>query len=464
MRWSLLAVGLVTACVTSPFSGTQIQPQRVTSVEFTGKAAPKARLSVAIQALEANGTWTTLGSSPVDADGNWQVPTQVASHYFEPCNRAVFQAVPSDGNAALPGISGPCVQNVNVLPADYSKCRTDLIVLTRPGVSPTQHTGDLTIIGQPQAEQYACYQTIDGNLTVKGGQTGELTLSHLQHVTGDVSVELHHFKVVTPAATTFVLNKFSAPALTQIDGDLTLTAFDDDHFNIVSFDFGLASLTNLGGSVVIDNQGGIDHYHALANLLSIPGDLSIEWTSSDFIESSLLPKLAHVGGDVSIHPEGNLQVVLESLATVDGSLTIDGSNGDWVQPYKVMKNLTTVGGDLTLNSFAVACGVPTFPSLSSVGGQLNLTGEAPRGTFGVPGLNVGALGLTGTAVKALPLPAGFALAPTGSVTIQSNPNLCQCQVDDFVAQLAATGWTGTAATPNNGTAASCAPCPAPSCL
>jgi hypothetical protein len=149
---------------------------------------------------------------------------------------------------------------------------------------------------------------------------------------------------------------------------------------------------------------------------------------------------------------------------VDGSLTIDGSNGDWFPPYYVMNSLTTVGGDLTLSSFAVACGIPTFPSLSTVGGQLNLTGEAPRSTFGVPGLSVGSLALSNTADKALPLPAGFTLAPTGAVTIQSNPNLCQCQVDDFVAQLAATGWTGMAAISNNGTAVSCAPCPPPSCL
>ena len=96
--WSFWLSGVAalatTSCVTSPHSKIAVQGDVIT---FTGLYPYASGLGVKVQVEEANSSFTTLATAPVQTDNSWSVSVTVPDSYFAGvCTHANFRVVTNE--------------------------------------------------------------------------------------------------------------------------------------------------------------------------------------------------------------------------------------------------------------------------------------------------------------------------------------------------------------------------------
>lgn len=146
---------------------------------------------------------------------------------------------------------------------------------------------------------------------------------------------------------------------------------------------------------------------------------------------------------------------LESLITVGGELRVTDSY--LVPGSTCFESVASVGGDLVLSSLAGLITVDSFgpqlPSLTSVGGTLDIEGASGFTDLDLigasAGLWLGGLSLDGNGSLVDATAPLLAVDSSGSIAITNNASLCQSDAQAFVAAQAAAGWAGVATVSGN---------------
>ena len=525
---AMLLVLDCTWCVTSPRSHTGVDTGADGStVTFTGVVAGSRGQTVVVQVRDPNGNWVSVGSAPVPPNGQWSVAAHVpGADWSVPCGVAVFQAVLDRAggaqNVPLTGLDGPCAAAVGPLPAPgadptaydnaLAACATTTFVVHKDGapVTGAVFDGNLSIVGQSQADLYACVSTVNGNLALAGDDSlagavpavpsltlvgganahlqNALSLPNLMTVTGDTTVTLANIEVADPQhqQVDWVTNALDTPRLASIGATLTLVTQSrplnggEDPIQNLEYSFGLGGLTTVQ-NLVFDQPFENRHPGGLGALTAIPGNVDITWEMGEVHlgqsgaygdGEDFLTSLTSIGGHFNFTIRGgNLNQLFPRLGTVAGDLTL--SAGGTYQPLggSILGALTQVGGVFTLN--ADFCGGPQFAQLAQIGG-LTLSGRSFGSPIGTTPLRIGSSGIIfdGTANSGFPFATTPNITATAPVTMTNNASLCVCQVTSFEQALQAQGWSGLFAGAGNGTASTCpsAPasgppllCPAPAC-
>ncbi|HWA78148.1 MAG TPA: hypothetical protein VG937_37690 [Polyangiaceae bacterium] len=486
-------------CVTSPVSDSMASTNVMT---FEGYYSHTSASSVSIYGIEpSNQSLSWLGNASVGADDSWRTTVNVPARFWPSlCAAAAFQVFPKGSNQSIVGINQTCLANLppNPTSADYAKCRADPILVT---LAATYH-GNLSISGASQAGQFQCVTEVDGDLTIIGGGVPSsqvylagvsVALPNLQRVRGSLSVNTDHAATISLPALTEVggalnvsLNRFwsvsgnpptyatlvgqlAAPALTSVGGDIALHALKDSGVSGgsgVAYDFGLDAVTSAGANVLVDQPHLPGTPKGLRNLVSVPGNLTVQQPTADFYDDQLLPLLQSVGGSLTVTTNPFFRYFLPALSTVSGNVTFTGSAGTSTIRDSVAPLLTSVGGNLTLERYRTeSCSA--LGSLTHVGGTFRVDGGGLRGYYGVstvPGPQFGAIEISGAQGSVIPFYPGVTVNGAGPVGFTNNSELCSCQVADFGAGLATGGWSGALTNTGNGSAVTCGTsCPHTAC-
>ena len=318
---------------------------------------------------------------------------------------------------------------------------------------PTQHVGDVTIADAADQDQWACLQSLTGNLSVPDSSLAVVELPQLTSVTGDVSLVYSRPGIDTEEDT----REIHAPVLADITGSLTIASpFPPANSQLVSMNVGLNALTTVGGDLAIDVDASNVTLQGLDGLISVPGHFTLVTGQGDTTMWSFLQSLSSVVGDLHVDIGNTSLGVLPALVSVGGDFEhIDGDILITDNVSDGYHSLASVGGDMTFSGTQVngpgTFGV--FNSLATVGGVLTYSQVTPFDSIdlGVPGLLVG--GLTVTDNSALTLFGGgnITVVNDGPVTVTNNASLCAASVDAFAASLA--GWNGVLT--NSGNTGAC---------
>lgn len=501
------AACLLAGCVVSPESHTLVNSG--TSVTFTGRTVALdglllfIPLQVFVDYQDASGAFVQIGSALVPPNGFFAVTATVPKGAWSgaPCGQATFRVRDSFGGIYT-GLDRECLDNP---PGPGAACTTQLFVLQRR----VTYSGDLTLLGQSDANNYQCLNTVEGNLTIVGGQTDvgggffapglSFSLPQLRNVTGDLSIDgdrteqlslplltsvggglhvtLNSFETMSGTTHSWTLNAIDAPRLASVGAaaDL-LTAKHHTGGFTPRFDFAMPALTSVGTGLTIHHPVFPGSVSGLPGLTSIPGDLLFDYGTSDLnsaddpstpAHEGILPLLATIGGNAELVLPFNANFALGSLQTVMGNLTLRATTSFTSVRGGITPLLSTVGGDLVLQMVRMEClfSGPRWPSLAQVGGALKLQQslqfDQNFGATGATHVSLGGLLMDATASNRIPLQADAVVRGAGAVTFTNNANLCPCQISAFGTGLTAGGWTGTVVQSGNGTSATCAPCPVP---
>ncbi len=489
----LLVLCAAVSCVTSPKSNTSLPDS---SVDFQG-VYDKAGAKISIQARESDGTWTTLGTEKVGKDGHWTVHVTIPERFTssDGCGPVTFRAISNKSSAPLPALDAECLAALGPDPSEEEQldCSTEQIVLSPPRA----YTGDLAIVGQADADRYACITTVNGNLNIDsggevvgnglylpnqnfrmpnlkevtgnlvidGGHVDSTALPALEHVGGAFEAAMQTFLAVTPPPPGSEpddlhtqVPSMSFPLLARVEGNVALHIADSSGLGAggggILFRIDTPQLAFIGGDVLLDNQGnGPPRIQSLQSTTRIEGNLTIHWPHGEISPYNVLEDLESVGGDVDLTFHVLIYGFGPNLDHIDGSLRFHNAPFGSSHLPSILPVLRRVGGNLELDPRDGSSDCPMFPVLSEIGGLFRFTSTDAR-AFGAPaGLTLGGLDVQGFPSTTLPLPANLRVLDSGPVTIRSNPDLCQCQVDALGAELQLGGWTGTLDSSDNGTSA-----------
>ncbi len=493
---SLLSVAgalLTAACVSSPQSNSSVSG---TVISFEGVYPYEPGTTISIQAREPDGSYTVVGSTSVSRDHRWAVSLRLPERFWPPgpCGAASIQAFSNESRAPIPGVDSACLAELGPTPTLEQRisCNTSTITVQRAEI----HRGDLTLNGTADAERYGCVTEVRGNLTIQAGGeigdrpyncylpdqrfslpnlvevTGDLTLDgghvervefeRLERIGGSLDLTLHGFYTCTPrpgAAPGDFGDSTTAgsfPSLTTVSASVAVHPIKDSGVSWPGakyWELGLFSLENVGVDVLIDNATFPAGITGLNALTTIPGDLVVYWPRSDLDAAHLLEGLTSVGGDLQLTLPPNARNLAGALTTVGGDVSISSVVSSLRVSPNLLPALERVNGDLSLPEETENTGCWWLPSLERVTGTLRTAARHLGGSIGSSsGLVVGALDYRNSEVPNLSLGRGFRVSGAGPIAIQDNSAVCQCQVDAFIATLAASGWTGSARSSGNGTA------------
>ncbi len=494
-RAALLAVSLATACMFSPANETALR-STAARVEFRGVSlAPRAAIRIdaaaapggpfaQIATAQASGVPSVIGGAVLyEFSVSVAVP---AARWAQTCAGSETFVRARGGNlvfttydsAALAGVSGEdCIDAAIADGLGFvsaaSGCRSDYgapVRLSAPQnpLSSSVLARDLRIVNPLQAEDYACLSAVTGDLAIADPSNSDLAFPELGSVGGDLEVRY-------PRAQGDVESRaVDLPELASVGGHLRLESLRPPGPNPggpLAIDFGLPALTQIGGALEIEFEGagaGFDSLAGLPALAAHAGDLILRNRFNlDTSYGALLPALAEVGGSAEIRLGLTCVGALRALESVAGDLSLEV--GTIVDAPNDLAALAAIGGDAMLQ-----IGVPTggeLPGLVSVGGSLALRYGSPlqaapylaqfgsvaaelglSDSFAVPGeapLLVGSLALDanpGLVDLAAQL-AHVSVAPTGAISITDNPNISDCDAQDWADALP--GHTGPVAISGN---------------
>jgi hypothetical protein len=493
--WLASAAALsAAACVTSPKSNTSVTG---TEIEFQGVYSHTTSSTLTIQGRRGR-RWVDLGRASVGADDRWSTRVSVPSNLWPGlCEPATFRVTDSSGTV-VPGLDQTCLDAFGPSPtlSEMSSCSVNQLVITRP----TEFTGDLTI-GPSDAADYQCITRVNGNLTILGGQIPDgpafqtglmVSLPNLTEVSGDLTLQSDHAEALTFDGLTSVggtlsvtMNRFngvsypggvethatvitsiSAPALTHVGQDVLLRATKDSGVGGSSafYNFGLAALTSVGGSVLSEILQLPGSMTALQNLLTVPGNVTFNWPLPDVNASSTLTNLTHIGGNLQTTTSPNFNSLLPALTEVEGSVSMFRAGSTSHLKPGVLPQLAVVGGDVTLTGMSLDT-YSLLVALTEVGGTFRILNGGTNSRFGVAsGPALGGIEITGSTGSKIPFGNSTTVAGSGPVSIHDNEFICPCQVDAFAATLTTNGWGGTAVNTGNGASAACGgACPSSTC-
>jgi hypothetical protein len=458
-------------------------------------------VNVAIQVRGTDGSFTTVATTSAAANGNWAVTVPLADDYFHGfCQRAVFRALADPGGEVLKVADQECLNALPRRPTNEQilACALETLIVERP--RSTVFKGNLAIVGTEQAEEYQCLTAVSGNLSIDGGATvvspsvyqdhvevalprladvaGALTvngnrasviaLPSLTHVGGSSRITLADF-ITAEARGPYRVTRLDAPRLATLGGSVELFSERDSGIpgsGPTTYDFALPALTTFEHDLRIHNRRGLGAVLGGLNaLVEVRGDVLVEFGPSDLYTDSLLRSLSHIGGNLEVELNNRVRSLLPGVQQVDGSVTIRPEPAASLTEIQTvtLSGLTQVGTLILDNLGAREACDAWFPRLTALGRLQVTRGDAGLiGATGASRLSLSGVQIAGTLAR-LPLHADVALSPAAPVEVTDSANLCQCQIDDFVARQRASGWTGTATTSGNGAAASCSPCPASVC-
>lgn len=484
----LLLVSVVAASVLgcralhSPNNGQEVCGANA-SVRFLGYL-PNASSSVQIQiSPTGTGSWTNVGTATTASSGNtvdgtvyyrfdksmqlaqWtsvaeggaQLRTFVRARTWVPQSATVpvpywsylttFDVVPPLGTTPLTCGAQQMENGLSAVEANNACASPDspVVELLAPhqtacgGCTSVVVNGNVVINSPLTAAQYVCTQTINGSLTVTQAAPEIVPLPALQTISGDVTLD--HSVPFQQLGSTYYRRRFiETPALTSIGGDVTLYARRSAGPKAVLM--GLDAVTSVGGDITITLNDA--NPHVFAALTSHEGDITIHGDSANYGEldvnaSGALASLTQVTGDVVVSDFFSALYFFNALEEIDGDLTI----GD-LRLHASFGALQDVSGDLEL--LAVKQIVSTWTNAVDVAGELGIVGHASQTgltSFPIGPMQAQALRIENNAALAALSGASFQVG-AGNITIAGNPALSQCEVNAFLAQQQAGGWTGTA--------------------
>lgn len=388
-----------------------------------------------------------------------------------PCHTAVTSlVVPTNPGSLFPNavVTQAC-QRVFANP-DVTSCSSSTLSIpsTNPARGATMR-GDFTVKTQADAAAASCVRVVDGNFSLLADYTPTpsdrsdhvVSMPNLVEVTGDVHATAS--PRFAPNQGNFGVALPDAPSLDTIGGDLTLEVTDPDARHRVDsghhFVFGFASLQALAHNVQVNNAFAETEMDTLANLTSIDGGLTITWTApAEFHGDKFFPQLARIGGEFELVYNDLVNTLLPELTEV-GSFKIMAPSGATsgahlgISHTLFFPKLATVAATFSANLY----GGCAFPALTRIGAFREPAGACGN-VVASSSLSVGSIDIENSSCGGIPLPMNTVVDPGGSIVIQNNARLCDCQVQGFLTGI---GRNGTASISGN---ASCpAPCPASTC-
>jgi hypothetical protein len=441
------------------------------SVLFSGYSTV-ANQTVYIQAARARtGPFTTLGtavtgSSPVNYGGmqlyyfsttrtitRWESTDATLRTYVRaviyptgsfqsPMYLTTFDAQPPTGSTPTNCIAAR-VNSGDTLMEATNYCASDdspIAELFAPAQSTcpcsnTSYTGTLVIDDANDAASFVCLQSLTGSLTIADSAPETVPLPSLTSISG--SATLHYERPLTGQQ--YKRRAINLPSLTSVGGDLTI--FGRDTISVSATPAGLHAVTFVGGDLTISLYGV--HPNLLSSLAHLDGDLTIQgWTPQgnlDINASNTLANLGSVDGDVRVQYFYATNGVLNSLTTIGGSLHLESLN---MAAVPSLQALESVGANLHFVDTFVG---GAFPAIDTIGGELGYLGY-PSNT------NVSFNAVQGALASSLRIENNAALTTlgtgvqigAGNIEIHGNPQLSQCEVDGFLSEQLAGGWTGSA--------------------
>ena len=464
---ALGCAGAATSCITSPETNTVVDSARQ-PVQIQGQLPIEYGTSLTVQYLTTSQTWANLGSTVANRAGLWQFSAAIPTNgWNQPCGVAVLRAN-SNTNQQLVVRDDACVTALppNAEPEAISACYTPYLYLHQPHV----YQGDLNIVGAAQAAPHQCTTKVVGNLTVDNVTDPLVALPSLHDVTGNVDITLRRFVDSSSNPPKYPAGRFDSPILASIGGNVAVHTVRDPSIPGVSFGstyyFGLDGVTSVGGDIFIENTAFPGHAFVLNALLTHDGNVTIHWDPNDVNATHALSSLREVTGNVTVTVNPNANSMLRALEHIGQDLDISTSAGHWHTNTNAwfFESLTTVDGNLTLHKPETSC--TTLVALEYVGGALTFEGsylytDGYLGSKNAAPLSVGAFAVIDGDAPIVPAGPDLEVRNDGAVTLTNAPNLCDCSTSEFVMQLEASGWGGTATISGNGATASCMPCPAP---
>ena len=219
---------------------------------------------------------------------------------------------------------------------------------------------------------------------------------------------------------------FVETGCTEITGDLRI-----EGNGLADLD-GVALVERIGGELSITRTDALTSV-ALPKLTTV-GTLTV--AGNDALSSLSLPALTKMGSFVIASNKALASLSLPKLTTAAdgiGNMMTSGIMDNAALAHLDFPRLTTVGSRLMISYNLQLPSLAGFSTLTTVGGDLYVVGNAGLTTLGLPVL---------TDVR-------------GNLVIQDNATLPQCQAVALQARLVANGWTGAATICGNDATATC---------
>jgi hypothetical protein len=239
------------------------------------------------------------------------------------------------------------------------------------------------------------------------------------------------------------------PPCTTLEGSLTITntmdwrSFVETGCTEITGDLRIEGngLADLDGVALIERIGGelsITRTDALTSValpkLTMVGMLTVE--ANDALSSLSLPALTKMGSFVVASNKALTSLSLPKLTTAAdgiGNMMTSGIMDNAALAHLDLPRLTTVGSRLMISYNLELTSLAGLSTLTTIGGDLYVVGNAGLTTLGLPVLS----------------------DLRGNLAITDNTALPQCQAEALLARLAANGWEGAATIRGNDTTATC---------
>ncbi len=480
-------VGFIAGCMFEPanetvlrsrsqileFRGVTLAPRATVRIDAAG--APSGPFTV-ITTTQSSGNPTVIGGATLYEfsvsiavpDARW-AQTCTGSETFVRARGGSLVFTTYD-SALIAGVSGEeCIDNeiAGATPFVFAarSCASDYGAPARLStpeapLSITVLGRDLRIVNPYQAEDYACLTAVDGDLAIVDPSNTDLAFPDLESVSGDLTVR--YPRELGDAASRLV----DLPALASVGGSVLLESLRPVGVNpgvLLAIGFGMPALSQIGGALSIEFEGvgaGFDSVSGLPALTTQAGDLTVRnRLTLDTGYASLLPALVEVGGNTTLALGLTCTGVLSALEAVAGDFSLEVGT---LMGATSLDSLAEVGGDATLQiavpvggelpslisvagSLAVTYDTsapadplsPYLENLGSVGGPLRVSnsfaspvpGDAPLAVGGLElDANAGLVDLAGTL-------SHVSVAPTGAISFTNNPNISDCEAQDWVDAL-----------------------------
>jgi hypothetical protein len=300
--------------------------------------------------------------------------------------------------------------------------------------------GDAMIRSAADIDAHRCDVAITGTLSVLADAPDVVSLPRLTQVGGRLGLDL---SIMGNASK---LRRVQLPALSKVDGLISIVGRPpvDER---VTIDVGLPALATANGPVNLEFFGpGAVELVGLSSLTRIDKGLDLRF-EGEATGDLFLPKLDDIGGRLLISHSGGILNFLRALTTVGGPVIL-AYHGTSPQSERIgFDELRNVGGDLSFfgspwESFDP--GEPAFGRLGSVGGTLRFENTTFKSVaLGTPPLALTSLAVVGNPqLVSLPVAADLPLSSTGTLTVQNNLSLPECEVMQFASDQAALGFGG----------------------
>ncbi len=215
----------------------------------------------------------------------------------------------------------------------------------------------------------------------------------------------------------------SMEGFTEITGDLEIRAGDIPNLE------SLSSLTKVGGTLIINDNGTLTDLSGLRNLESIGGYLQIN-NNASLVSLEGLNNIESIASFIQLEANESLISLegLNKLTAISGGLTIN--NNDALTNVDALALLETVGSYLQISNNASLEHLNGLSSLQTIGADQNFSLHENDVLNSIAGLE----SLTEAGRK---------------MAWYLNPELCQSDADALVARLRGVGWPGTVSIHSN---------------